>query len=170
MDIKVGNQPGPVVSQILSEVLPYLGVPSDQDSSSATNPTNGIIVPDVRNKTVAEAEKILKANGFNVKTYVNGDANNILVEDQTPKPGNSLARNSVIVIYGQGNTVTTSVPVPDLEGLNASQATSVLKSKNLNINIEGSGNVISQDYLKDEQVPEGTIIKVTLKPTLANGQ
>ena len=60
--------------------------------------------------------------------------------------------------------------VPDLKGKTASQATSALKEKNLNIEIEGSGTVTSQDYAKDEQVQEGTIIKVTLKQTLTNAQ
>lgn len=164
-----GTIAGPVVSQILSEVLPYLGVPSDQDSSSNTNPANSIIVPDIRNKTVAEAEKILQSAGFNTKTYINGDSNTLLVQDQNPKPGNSLPKGSIVVLYGQGNTTSTSVSVPDLKGMNSSQATSILKSKNLNISVEGSGNVISQDYSPNEQVPEGTIIKVTLKPILSNG-
>ncbi len=163
-----GQVAGPVVSQMLSEILPYLGVPSDEDSSSSTNSSNAILVPDVRNKTVSEAEKILKSAGFTTKTYIDGDPNAILVEDQTPKPGSSLAKNSIIVLYGQGNTVSTSVTVPDLKGMNASQAANTLKSKNLNINIEGSGNVVLQDYLKDEQVPEGTIIRVTLKQTLVD--
>ena len=158
-----GSIAGPVVSQILSEVLPYLGIPSDQDSSNSNNPANSIVVPDIRNKTVAEAEKILQASGFNTKIYVNGDPNTILVQDQTPKPGNSLSKGSIIVLYGQGSNVSTSVSVPDLKRMNASQAASTLKSKNLNISIEGSGNVISQDYAIDEKVPEGTIIKVTLK-------
>ena len=52
--------------------------------------------------------------------------------------------------------------------MNASQAASTLKSKNLNINIEGSGIVVSQDYTKDEQVQEGTIIRVTLKQNLTD--
>ncbi len=165
-----GTIAGPVVSQMLSEILPYLGIPSDEDTSSSTNSSNYITVPDVRNKTVAEAEKILKEVGFTTKTYVDGDANTILVEDQTPKPGNSLPKNSIIVLYGQGSSISTSVTVPDLKGMNASEATNTLKSKNLNINIEGSGVVSSQDYAKDEQVPEGTIISVTLKQTVTNAQ
>lgn len=132
-----GQLAGPVVSQMLSEILPYLGIPSTEDSSSSDSSSN-ITVPDVRNKTVAEAEKTLKNAGFTVKTYVKGDANNTLVADQTPKPGSSLAKNSIIVIYGEGSDVATSVTVPDLKGMNASQATSVLKNKNLNISIEGS--------------------------------
>lgn len=163
-----GQVAGPVVSQMLAEILPYLGVPSDESSSSDTNTSNYIVVPDVRNKTVAEAEKLLKQAGFTTKTYVNGDANSILVEDQTPKPGSSLPKNSLIVLYGQGNSIATSVTVPDLKGMNASQAASTLKSKNLNIQIEGSGIVTTQDYAKDEQVPEGTIIKVTLKQSLTD--
>ena len=161
-----GQVAGPVVSQMLSEILPYLGVVSD--STGDNNSSNYITVPDVRNKTVAEAEKTLKEAGFKVKTYVDGDANTILVEDQNPKPGSSLPKNSLIVLYGEGSTTSTSVVVPDLKGMNASQATSTLQAKNLNINIEGSGTVITQDYMANEQVPEGTIIKVTLKSTLTD--
>ena len=122
----------------------------------------------MRNKTVAEAEKTLKNAGFTTKTYVNGDSNSLLVVDQTPKPGSYLSKNAVIVLYGEGSDVATSVTVPDLKGMNASQATNALKAKNLNINIEGSGIVTSQDYAKDEQVQEGTIIKVTLKQNLTD--
>ena len=161
-----GQVAGPVVSQMLSEILPYLGVPSDEDASSNTNANNLIVVPDVRNKTVSEAEKILKEAGFNTKVYVDGDPNTILVGDQTPKPGNSLIKGSIIILYGQGSSVSTSVAVPDLRNMNASEAINALKSKNLNISMEGSGIVTTQDYAKDEQVPEGTIVKVTLKQTL----
>ena len=164
-----GQLAGPVVSQMLSEILPYLGTPSTADTSSNnTNSDNSIIVPDIKNKTVAEAEKILKAAGFTTKSYVSGDANNTLVVEQTPKPGSYLARNSVIVLYGEDSNVATSITVPDLKGMNASQATNLLKEKNLNINIEGNGTVISQDPAKDEQVQEGTIIRVTLKQNLTD--
>lgn len=163
-----GQLAGPVVSQMLSEILPYLGIPSNENSSDSSSSDNLIVVPDVRNKTVSEAEKILKNSGFSTKTYVNGDANNTLVVDQTPKPGVSLSKNSVIVLYGEGNDVATSVTVPDLKGMNASQASNTLKEKNLNISIEGSGTVVSQDAAKDEQVPEGTVIKVTLKQNLTD--
>ena len=163
-----GQVAGPVVSQMLSEILPYLGVPSDQDSSSDLNSSNYITVPDVRNKTVTEAQKLLKDAGFTTKVYVSGDANTLLVEDQTPKPGTSLSKDSMIVLYGQGSSISTSVTVPDLKGMNVHEATTALQSANLNINIEGSGVVTSQDYTKNEQVQEGTIIKVTLKPALTD--
>ena len=89
-----------------------------------------------------------------------------MVQDQNPKPGSQLPKNSLVVLYGEGSTTSTSVTVPDLKNMNASQATTALRDKNLNINIEGSGTVITQDYMANEQVPEGTIIKVTLRSTL----
>lgn len=161
-----GQVAGPVVSQMLSEILPYLGVPANEDASNNQNADNLVVVPDIRNKTVAEAEKLLKQAGFNTKVYVEGDPNTVLVADQTPKPGNSLLKGSIIVLYGQGSSISTSVAVPDLRNMNASEAINSLKSKNLNINMEGSGIVTAQDYAKDEQVQEGTVIKVTLKQTL----
>ena len=101
---------------------------------------------------------------------MDGDPNTILVEDQTPKPGNSLLKGSIIILYGQGSSISTSVSVPDLRNMSASEALNALKTKNLNIDIEGSGFVTTQDYAKDEQVQEGTIIKVTLKQTLTQTQ
>ena len=162
-----GTLVAPVVSQMLTEILPHLGIQSTDTANEDTS--NLIMVPDVRNKTVTEAEKILKEAGFKVKTYVEGDANSTLVSDQTPKPGASLSKNSIIILYGEGSEVSTSVAVPDLKGMNASQATTALREKNLNISIEGKGTVISQDYLANEQVQEGTIIKVTLKREIAGG-
>lgn len=162
-----GTLAGPVVSQMLSEILPYLGIPSSETADS--NSSDAITVPNVKEKTVTEAKKTLEDAGFTVKTYVKGDPNSILVSEQNPKPGSQLSKDSIVVLYGSDSNVATSISVPDLKGLTASQAKTTLREKNLNINIEGSGYVSTQEYSKDEQVPEGTIIKVTLKPKLTSG-
>ncbi len=162
-----GQVAAPVVSQILSEVLPYLNVPSD---NVEVENTNLITLPNIQNKTITEANKILEEAGFNTTIYSNEDYNNTLVANQNPKPGASLGKDSTIVLYGTDNNIATSVTVPDLNGMSVSQATATLKSNKLNISIEGTGIVVSQDYQKDENVPEGTIVKVTLKPTLTDAQ
>lgn len=163
-----GQIAGPVVSQILSEILPYLGIPSDETSNTSSSSKNLAVVPDIRNKTITEAKKILQNAGFKTNISFNGDENSTLVGDQTPKPGVSLRKNSVIMLYAEGNTIATSVTVPDLSGLNASQAINTLSTNKLNISIEGSGKVVSQDPMKGEYVPEGTVVKVTLKQTLTD--
>ena len=162
-----GNVAAPVVSQMLSEILPYLGVPSDTTEED-NNSENLITVPDIRNKTITEAKKVLTDAGFDCKVVSSGNENETLVADQNPKPGAQLAANSIIMLYGEGDTVATSVEVPDLSNMNLSQATNTLKAKNLNISVTGSGIVKTQDYTAGELVPEGTIINVTLKQTLTN--
>lgn len=158
-----GQIAAPAVSQMLTEILPYLGVPSNADSNQSDTSSDLISVPDVRNKTVTEAEKQLEAAGFSSKISTSNDKNSTLVSDQTPKPGTLLSKNSKIVLYDEGNTVRTSVTVPDLNGKTVAQATSILKSLNLNLSVDGSGVVVSQDPARDTQVEEGTVIKVTLR-------
>lgn len=162
-----GTLAGPVVGQMLSEILPYLNVPSTLTENPTTRNENLTMVPEVRKKTITEAKKVLEDNGFKVKISSEADPNTELVNDQTPKPGVSLKSNSTIFLYDK-DTISTSTTVPDLKGMSASEATNTLRDNNLNISIEGSGNVISQDYIKDSLVPEGTVINVTLKPTLTD--
>lgn len=157
----------PVASQILSEVLPYLGVPSDDlysNTSSDTQTTS--IVPDVRNKTVAEAKKALENAGFTA--VISGNDTTLVVTDQVPKPGTTLLKNSTVNIYSDGNEARTSVQVPNLKEMNFSQARNALKSKKLNINVTGSGIVISQDPMAGTTVEEGTIVNVTLQKQISN--
>ena len=160
-----GTLAGPVVRQMLSEILPYLNVPSTSTNNSTDEDL--IMVPDIRNKTITEAKKALEESGFKVVVSSNSDPNTELVADQTPKPGISLSKNSIIFLYDK-NAVATSVSVPDLKGMSAAEAFNTLRDNKLNISIEGNGNVLSQDYLKDTQVPEGTVISVVLKPTLTD--
>ena len=164
-----GTLAGPVVRQMLTEILPHLNVTStaNEKSSTSSNSKNLTIVPDVRNKTIAEAKKVLEKAGFKVTISSKADQSTELVKDQTPKPGVSLAKDSIIFLYDK-DTVATSTTVPNLKGMTAREATNSLKDKNLNISIDGSGTVISQDYTKGSKVPEGTVINVVLKPTLTD--
>ena len=156
-----GQLAGPVVSQMLTEILPYLEIPSSADNTE--DDSDLITVPEIRNKTITEAEKILKQAGFTSKISTSNDKNSTIVVDQVPKPGVSLLKGSIIMLYDQN--VRTSATVPDLTGKSAYQATTELKNSNLNISIEGSGTVVSQDPPKGSNVDAGTVVKVTLKPT-----
>lgn len=152
-----GTIAAPVVSQILSEVLPYLGIPTD-DLEATTS--SDITLPDVRNKTVAEAKKIIESLG--ITAIISGD-DNALVTDQVPKPGTALSNGSTVNIYSSGNEARVSATVPNLKDMTLSQATATLKSKKLNIHATGSGKVVSQDPMAGTSVEEGTVINVTLQ-------
>lgn len=151
---------GPIVSDILGKVLPYMGVTSDEANINSLD--NQITVPDVTNKTITEAEKILKNAGFSTSISFNGDKNSTLVSTQVPVARTILPKDSTIILYTEDNSTRTSVTVPDLKGMTLSKAKSVLKSKNLNLNYSGSGLIVSQDTKAGTSVEEGSIIKVTL--------
>lgn len=151
---------GPVMSNILSDILPYLGVTSDEASISSNN--NFILVPNVINKTIREAEKILKNAGLNVIISSNTDKNSTLVKTQVPSSGSNLLKDSVVLLYSEENSTRTSVTVPNLTGMTLTQAKSALKKKNLNISYTGTGTVSKQNIESGASVEEGTIINVTL--------
>lgn len=150
----------PVAGQILSELLPYMQIPSDSSSSNQDSSSNKTTtLPDVTNKTVAEAKKILENAGFTCSTSANS---NDLVTEQYPVKGSQLIKNSIVKLYSEDENTRVSKSVPNLVGKSLSQAKNLLKEKNLNISITGSGTVISQDPIEGTSVEEGTIVKVTL--------
>ena len=154
-----GQIAAPVVSQVLSEVLPYLGIPSDDSSQNATT-SSTITLPDIRNKTISEAKQLLEDLGLKAMTSASSDE---VITSQNPKAGVSLSKNGIVKLYTSEHSSSVSVTVPDLKGKNLSQATSSLKNKNLNIQATGTGIVVSQDQAVGTSVEEGTVIKVTLQ-------
>lgn len=166
-----GQTAGPVVAQIMSEVLPYLGIASANSDETENNVTDLNLVPNVNNKTVAEAKQELAALGFNVNVNVTGDENTVIVTDQIPKSGISLKSGSIVCLQTTESDEKHMVQVPNIKGMNATQATNELKARNLNISIDGTtGIVISQDIIADTEVEEGTVIHVVIKEELKDAQ
>lgn len=148
----------PVVSQILSEVLPYLGVPSDTTDGGTEVET--ITLSNVKNKTVAEARKIVEKQGF--ECDVEGNDNDI-VSAQMPVAGTGLIEGAIVKLYTEDNDTRISQTVPNLKGMTLSEAKAALKNKNLNIKYTGSGRVTSQSVTSGTSVEEGTVIDVVLQ-------
>ena len=161
-DSSGGRLAAPVASSILKEVLPYLGISPDKIDVSTSSSNSTVVVPDIKNKTVAEASKILTNAGFRTEFSVTGNKNEVLVTDQVPSNGTRLPKNSLVMLYTSENNVRTSTTVPNLKGMSAARAANSLKSKNLNITIEGNGTVETQEPQAGSSVELGTVVKVTL--------
>lgn len=159
-----GSIAAPAVSQMLSEILPYLDIPSN---NSDEGNIELVSVPNITNKTIAEAQKILKAAGLEYSSV--GDADNI-VSEQVPKSGTQLQKNGIVKIYAEGKDERVSQTVPDLKGVSLAQAKVMLKARNLNISSKGTGIVIAQDPKAGTSVDEGTVINVTLQEATTSGQ
>lgn len=163
-----GQVAGPVVSQILSEVLPYLGITSS-NTENTPEVYSSVSLADVRGKTISEAKQILANAGFNVIISGNEDVNATLITDQVPKPGTSLIKDSNVYLYTEANNERELVTVPNLKGLSVSEAINTLKANKLNIIIDGSGIVISQDISSGKQLEKGSTITVTMQEELSGG-
>ena len=130
---------GPVVKQILSEVLPYIGVISENtDSGNYTTNYNTNTLPDIRNRTIADAKEILKTSGFNYKITGDENENTTIITDQIPKPGVRLIENSTIYLYTSNNNAREVTIVPDFRGMSSAQVVNSAQAANINIVLDGA--------------------------------
>lgn len=160
-----GRIAAPAVSQILSEVLPYLDIPSD--NSATVTDTKLITVPNLKNKTIREAQKILEDAGLKYVTSSNADD---IISEQVPASGTQLTKGGIVKLYTEGKDERVSQTVPDLKGVTFAQAKIMLEAKNLNISSTGSGIVIAQAPKAGSSIDEGTVINVTLQEASTSSQ
>lgn len=162
---------GPVVSQILNEVLPYLGVGSNstESSSSSNSSYSTALLPNVKEKTISEAKSTLESAGFNVKVSGNEDAATTIVTDQVPKPGASLLKNATVYLYTEKNNEKSMSSVPNFKGMTAAQAINSADATNLNLVINGSGIVTGQDVAAGKEIESGSTVVLTLHNEISGG-
>ncbi len=155
----------PILSNILSEVLPYLGIASNESDVSnttiATAKTSSMV--DVTNKTLTEAKRTLENLGYKVVSADTENSNSVLVTEQVPAKNTQVLEGSTVILYTEENSVRTSVSVPNLIGLTLSEAKSALSDKNLNVSYSGSGKVVNQSTKEGEMIEQGSIITIKLE-------
>lgn len=92
---------GPIIKEIMNDVLPYLGVePKYTEEEKKELEKAKVKVPDVRNLSIEEASKVLEE----AKLYDNIDTDSNIkkgtkVKDMFPKPGVSVDEGSTIILY-----------------------------------------------------------------------
>ena len=159
---------GPVASDILSEVLPYMGMTSSVSDNIVTDDKNA--VSDVKGLSVKDARTKLENAGYTVVVSVEDESTSI-VADQMPKSGVYLDSGSKVFLYTSENEVRSSISVPNVKGLSIEDAKAKLKQENLNVIIEGTrGIIVSQSISAGNQVEAGTVINLVAKEELQGGQ
>jgi stage V sporulation protein D (sporulation-specific penicillin-binding protein) len=92
---------GPIIKEIMSEALPYLGVePVYTEEEKQEYEKEEVTIPDVRNLTIEEATKALEE----AKLSVNLDTDiqieeGTIIKDMFPKPGVKVYEGSSITLY-----------------------------------------------------------------------
>ena len=148
----------PVISKVMSEVLPYMKVPKSSTGDDKYN----ITVPTVTNMVVDEAKTLL--NTQKLKPKVIGDGSTVV--SQYPAAGSKVAENGRVVLITDNSVLEQSVTVPSLRGYSLSQAADRLRSVGLNLNVTGAykagggSKAVRQSIEAGLRVEEGTIIEV----------
>ena len=148
---------GPVVGSIIDEVLKYMDVQTDYTVEQAQK--NVIVIPNVVGMTFAQARDTLGASGFSISPSADF-ADDTVITNQVPKSGAALEAGSIVAVYKEGDEVQ-KVEVPDVRSYGYIDAKDIFNAAGLNVRIEGTGYVLTQDVTPFEQIDKGSI--VTLK-------
>ena len=166
--ISGGVMAAPVVRDVFTDILPYLGVTPhyEEEDLHFVN----MVMPNVTALSSAEAEQVLQTEHLQVQFIGEGAT----VTDQIPSPGAELPGNSTVLIYLGEEKPTDLVTVPDLIGLTQYQAESTINSTGgLYMQTRGSKNqsgsvaVSAQDIPPGTEVERGTTVTVELTDSSA---
>ncbi|MBR4978998.1 MAG: PASTA domain-containing protein [Clostridia bacterium] len=154
----------PVVSSVLTEVLPYLNIePSYNEGEAATVEE---AVPDFRGYSVSGAKELASNTGFSTKVIGNGET----VTEQLPRYGGKIPSGGLVILYTGNEVPKENVYVPNVINYSPSQANKTLINAGLNIKMQGayreelSGSIaVKQDPEAGELVKPGTVVEVDFR-------
>lgn len=158
-----GTVAAPYISNLLSYVLPYIGVEPQYSAEELAK--LDVVVPNYVGAPLVDALNDIARYGFDEITYGSGST----VTSQLPEGGSRISSDTgVMVLFTDGEMPQANVEVPDLIGQNAYTANLVAVSSGLNVTFYGAMNgqtatVINQSLEPGTWVPQGTIIQIELR-------
>ncbi len=146
-----GSIAAPIVSNVLAEVLPYMGIlPTEAGADVMAT------VKDYKNDDLDTAKYDIERLGL--KAVVYGSGNTVI--DQLPRAGTELnTENGVVVLYTEGNSSDEMILMPDLSDMSPERVSQVLTSRKLNISVSGIFNdTYANCYVFSQSIPAGTLV------------
>ncbi len=163
-----GQIAAPAFHNIMRDTLRYLNVTPKLTEEEIKNKAvkEQILVPDVVNTSLEDAQSILHEAGLEAR--VEGEGTWVI--EQQPKGGIKCPAGTSVILYlgTQGKTVPNGreVTVPDLTGLTMRETGQLLAKLGLHINPLGSGIASKQDMAPGTRIKAGTTITVTFSPRI----
>ena len=149
----------PVAGNIISEVAPYLGIPTDGEDRSQTIVT----VPNLIGTEWSNAQVQLNIKGLKHQLMESSGSQVAAgVTYQYPSAGSKVPYGTTIYLYTDTYS-GSQTEVPDVSGKSADFARQMLAAAGLNCVVEGTagGVVQSQSSEAGSSVQRGTIVTVT---------
>ena len=149
----------PVISNVLSEVLPYLEILPDNKDSIKT-----IKIDDYTSADIDRAKYAIESLGLKCIVKGKGDK----VADQLPRLGTTVTEGGTVILYTEKEHDVEKVRVKDLVGMTPEQVFSWAREHDINLIVDGIYNrefnscyAISQSVKVGEQINVGSVIVVS---------
>ncbi len=149
-----GALAAPVVKDILSETLPYIGV--EPVYTQAELAKLDISTPKILELLPSEAEVLVKKIGLKSRIVGSGS----VVISQIPAPGASIPRNGTVVIYTDTSQAASKVTVPNVIGLSAAAANAAITNAGLNIKFQGVDASVAGTKAYMQSMAAGTSVEL----------
>lgn len=161
-----GSVAAPVAGDLIEETLNYLEVEPKYTEEEKEEFENTQIVPDVRNKTIEEAGRLLTELGFRYTTESYSFDENSVVVEQFPLPGTEVTKGSIIDLYLDVDyQKDDKIVVPDLTGKTREEIINLLEGIGLNYEFQGEGKATEQDPVPGTEVEINSTVRILLSDT-----
>ena len=150
-----GTTAAPFASQILSEILPMLGVKKTDGSAQRAY----VSMPDVTGMNVTDARAILRERGIDCVT----DGQSRTVTGQLPPAGARVPEGFCAMLYVSGETAPTAeefAQVPDVIGMAMRESAQALRESGLLMKAHGDGLAVKQSPAAGSYVRAGDTVTV----------
>ena len=161
-----GNMVAPTASNVMAEILPYLGVEPSYSAEELLGMDT--TVPNVIGLTVEQAKSKMQERALSCRVVGDGGT----ITDQTPAGGAIIPGKSVVILYANESKPTDKCVVPQLVGKTPSDANTSATAAGLFIRFSGttgsessSIRVLSQSIEAGTEVGAGTVVTVQLGDT-----
>ena len=160
-----GSVAAPYVSNLLSYILPYIGVEAQYSTEELA--ALDVVVSNYVGATVENSLIDLSWRKFKYEIIGDGE----IVTAQVPAVGSKISSDTgILILYTGDATPSDDVVIPDLIGMSAYNANNTAVSQGLNVTFTGSTNgttatVVGQYPAAGTYVPRGTVIEIELRHT-----
>ena len=150
---------GPVVRQIMQDILRYLGVKPNAQAVIDDSESK-IIIPEIRNRKYTDV--IIELDKLGI-TYMVDSEQEIdtsgMVIDSFPKPGDKIPAGSSVVLY-IGSSTDKTVIMPNVTGKTVKEVSDLLETMGLEFTSIGSGKAVRQMPSPGTMVKQGNMASI----------
>ena len=148
-----GQITAPVAGRIFKDIFASLNIEPDKNSKNVIEVT----IPNVVGMSQNEAVNKLKIIGLESQIKGKGTT----VSEVLPKPGISVNSGSKVILYmGNGENYDNKVIMPNLDGKNVKEVTTLVNSLGLKVMVSGEGYAIDQEPSVGKELTKGTTVNV----------